>query len=46
MSARYHTMSDLMELFPNNPTIMEAVVKTEDHINTVARDGGKIMVSV
>ena len=46
MSARYHTMQELLELFPNNPTILEAVIKTEDHINTVAREGGKIMVSI
>lgn len=46
MSARYHTMQELLELFPNNPTILEAVIKTEDHINTIAREGGKIMVSI
>lgn len=46
MSARYHTMQELLELSPNNPTILEAVIKTEDHINTVAREGGKIMVSI
>lgn len=46
MPARYHTMQELLELFPNNPTILEAVIKTEDHINTVAREGGKIMVSI
>lgn len=46
MAARYHTMVELLELFPNNPTILEAVIKTEDHINTVAREGGKIMVSI
>lgn len=44
--ARYHSMAELMELFPNNPRILEAVLKTEDHINTQARDGGKIMVSI
>lgn len=31
-----------MKLFPNNQTILEAVIKTEDHIS----DGKKIMVSV
>lgn len=46
MAARYHTMVELLELFQNNPTILEAVIKTEDHINTVAREGGKIMVSI
>lgn len=46
MAARYHTMQELLELFPNNPTILEAVIKTEDHINTVARENGKIMVSI
>lgn len=46
MSARYHTMTELLDLFPNNPVILEAVIKTEDHINTVARNGGKIMVSI
>lgn len=46
MSARYHAMTELLELFPNNPVILEAVIKTEDHINTVARNGGKIMVSI
>lgn len=46
MSARYHTMQELLELFPNNPTVLDAVIKTEDHINRVAREGGKIMVSV
>ena len=46
MSARYHAMTELLELFPNNPVILEAAIKTEDHINTVARNGGKIMVSI
>ena len=46
MSARYHAMTELLELFPNNPVILEAVIKAEDHINTVARNGGKIMVSI
>lgn len=46
MSARYHTMQELLELFPNNPTVLDAVIKTEDHINRVAREGGKIMVSI
>lgn len=39
-------MTELLELFPNNPTILDAVIKTDDHINTVARYGGKIMVSI
>lgn len=46
MSARYHTMQELLELFPNNPTVLDAVIKTEDHINRIAREGGKIMVSI
>lgn len=46
MNARYHTMTEILELFPNNPVILEAVIKTEDHINDVARNGGKIMVSI
>lgn len=46
MSARYHTMQELLEMFPNNPTVLDAVIKTEDHINRVASDGGKIMVSI
>lgn len=46
MSVRYHTMQELLELFPNNPTVLDAVIKTEDHINTVANEGGKIMVSI
>lgn len=46
MVARYHTMAELLELFPNNPTILDAVIKTEDHINRVAQEGGKIMVSI
>lgn len=44
--ARYHSMQELLTLFPNNATILEAVIKTEDHINTVARNGGNIMVSI
>lgn len=40
------TMTELMELFPNNPTILDAVIKTEDHIARQAQQGGKIMVSV
>lgn len=44
--ARYHSMQELLTLFPNNATILEAVIKTEDHINTVARNCGKITVSV
>lgn len=44
--ARYHTMSELLRLFPNNSTILEAVLKTEDHINRVAQEGGRIMVSI
>lgn len=39
-------MAELLELFPNNPTILDAVIKTEDHINRVAQEGGKIMVSI
>lgn len=46
MAARYHTMDELLELFPNNPTVLDAVIKTEDHINRIARTGGKIIVSV
>lgn len=36
------TMSELLQLFPNNQTILDSVVKTEDHIAS----GGKIMVSI
>lgn len=39
-------MTELLELFPNNPTVLDAVIKTEDHINRIAREGGKIMVSI
>lgn len=39
-------MAELLELFPNNPTVLDAVIKTEDHINRIAREGGKIMVSI
>lgn len=46
MEIKYHTMEELLQLFPNNPRILEAVLKTEDHINTEARQGGKIMVSI
>lgn len=44
--ARVHTMAELLELFPNNPTILDAVIKTEDHIFREACQGGKIMVSI
>ena len=40
------TMTELMALFPNNPTILDAVIKTEDHIARQAQQGGKIMVSI
>ena len=46
MSARYHTMTELLELFPNNATILDAAIKFEDHINRISREGGKIMVSI
>ena len=36
------TMEELLRLFPNNQTILDAVLKTEDHITS----GKKIMVSV
>ena len=44
--ARYHSMQELLTLFPKHATILEAVIKTEDDINTVARNGGNIMVSI
>ena len=40
------SMSELLTLFPNNPTILDAVIKTEDHITRQAQQGGKIMVSI
>ena len=40
------TMAELMALFPNNPTILDAAIKTEDHIARQAAQGGKILVSV
>ena len=40
------SMSELLALFPNNPTILDAVIKTEDHIIRQAQQGGKIMVSI
>lgn len=40
------TMAELLALFPNNPTILDAVIKAEDHINRQVQQGGKIMVSV
>ena len=40
------TMTELLALFPNNPTILDAAIKTEDHINRQAQQGGKIMVSI
>lgn len=43
---RRHTMAELLELFPNNMTILDAAIKTEDHILTTACEGGKIMVSI
>ena len=44
--AKYHTMAELLALFPNNPTILNMVIKTEDHIFREETSGGKIMVSV
>jgi hypothetical protein len=40
------TMTELLALFPNNPTILDAAIKTEDHITHQAQQGGKIMVSI
>lgn len=40
------TMTELLALFPNNPTVLDAVIKTEDHITRQAQQGGKISVSV
>lgn len=40
------TMAELLALFPNNPTILDAVIKTEDHITRQAQQGGKILVSI
>ena len=39
-------MTELLELFPNNATILDAAIKFEDHINRISREGGKIMVSI
>lgn len=44
--ARIHTMDELFELFGHNPKILEAAIKTEDHIFTQACEHGKIMVSI
>lgn len=44
--ARIHTFSELTEMFGNNTRILEAVIKTEDHIFTQACEHGKIMVSI
>jgi len=44
--ARIHTFEELTELFGNNLKILEAVIKTEDHIYTQACECGKIMVSI
>ena len=40
------TMTELLALFPNNQTILDAAIKTEDHITRQAQQGGKIMVSI
>lgn len=40
------SMAELLALFPNNPTILDAAIKTEDHITHQAQQGGKIMVSI
>lgn len=40
------TIAELLALFPNNPTILDAAIKTEDHITRQAQQGGKIMVSI
>lgn len=40
------SMSELLALFPNSATILDAAIKTEDHITHQAQQGGKIMVSV
>lgn len=40
------TMAELLALFPNSATILDAAIKTEDHITHQAQQGGKIMVSV
>lgn len=40
------SMSELLALFPNNTTILDAAIKTEDHITSQAQQGGKIMVSI
>lgn len=44
--ARTHTMAELMALFGNNPRILDAAIKTEDHILIQASEHGKIMVSI
>lgn len=40
------SMSELLALFPNTPTILDAAIKTEDHITRQAQRGGKIKVSI
>jgi hypothetical protein len=40
------SMSELLALFPNSATILDAAIKTEDHITHQAQQGGKIMVSI
>ena len=33
----YHSMAELDRLFPNNMAVLDAVIKTEDHLNTHKR---------
>ena len=44
--AKYHTMAELLALFPNNPTILDMIIKAEDHLFREETSGGKIVVSV
>lgn len=36
----YHSMTELLDIFPHNMTILDAAIKTEDHIRTQALWGG------
>jgi hypothetical protein len=39
--AKVQRLTDLLELFPHNKAIVDAVIKTRDHINSEARGGGQ-----
>jgi hypothetical protein len=38
--AKTQSLTELMKLFPHNQTIIDAVIKTRDHLNDEARWGG------